>query len=395
MKFQRQLDPVLGVAEWDDFMDGVEVCTFVPGEPRKEVPGAWIQGAAAAADTESFHDCRAMCAMLMLLYTFCRSETPLPQSHTGENAMDPAKHLRKCDVRIELVGGRLSVGWRLKAIKQDPRMQRDSAQGDGDWVWVGEAEGRLSLVFWIQCYFKFFTGARSGDEPFFVHSVEDTTRAYLYQTCMDHCRGLWSKGAGVSMEQAKTCGLHGLRVAGNNGVTRTLGREMARVQGGWVAGGSQGRYDRFDMAEVVQIPNAIVSSWAQRDSADPLLQRVAPPPPPAAPPAARPAPLPMERAIHLLPAHVRNARRASAPSSSGRGAASAPAASTPQPRKRPRPSATLPRPPLPPPAPKAATVAPRRDSTSSLLSLTRPVRQTAVIDRLPAGVPGDWSSGAA
>ena len=171
MKFQRQLDPILGVAEWDDFMGGVEVRTFVPGEPRKEVPGAWVQGAAMVADTDSFQDCRAMCVMLMLLYTFSRSETPLPQSHTGDNAMDPAKHLQKKDVQVATVGGKLSVGWRLKAIKQDPRMQRDSAQGEGDWVWVGEAAGKMSLLFWIQCYFRFFKGSRDGDEPFFVRGV--------------------------------------------------------------------------------------------------------------------------------------------------------------------------------------------------------------------------------
>ena len=59
MRFQRQLDPVYGIMEWSDFMDGVEVLTFVPAEPRKEVPGAWFSGAVAGADRTVFWEVQA------------------------------------------------------------------------------------------------------------------------------------------------------------------------------------------------------------------------------------------------------------------------------------------------------------------------------------------------
>jgi hypothetical protein len=67
MRFQRQLDPIYGIVEWSDFMGGVEVLTFVPAEPRKEVPGEWIRGAVAGADRAVFWEVQAVLLMLILL----------------------------------------------------------------------------------------------------------------------------------------------------------------------------------------------------------------------------------------------------------------------------------------------------------------------------------------
>ena len=64
-------------------MDGVEVLPFVPAEPRKEVPGAWFSGAVAGADRTVFWEVQAVLLMLILLFTFARSESPLAKSHTG------------------------------------------------------------------------------------------------------------------------------------------------------------------------------------------------------------------------------------------------------------------------------------------------------------------------
>ena len=44
MKYQRQLDPVMGVANWADLMQATEVLTFMPAESQKQV-GSWINGA--------------------------------------------------------------------------------------------------------------------------------------------------------------------------------------------------------------------------------------------------------------------------------------------------------------------------------------------------------------
>eukprot|EP00964_Phaeocystis_antarctica_P101158 scaffold66659_cov72-Phaeocystis_antarctica.AAC.2 len=45
LKFQRQLDPIYGVVDWEDFMQGVAVRTWVPAEPRKKAELWWIRGA--------------------------------------------------------------------------------------------------------------------------------------------------------------------------------------------------------------------------------------------------------------------------------------------------------------------------------------------------------------
>ena len=59
MKFQRQLDPVLGVPEWDDYMQGVHVLAWMPSEPRARVPISLIKAALEAVDTTSFHEVQA------------------------------------------------------------------------------------------------------------------------------------------------------------------------------------------------------------------------------------------------------------------------------------------------------------------------------------------------
>eukprot|EP00966_Prymnesium_polylepis_P209350 4849916-Prymnesium_polylepis.1 len=81
--------------------------------------------------------------------------------------------------------------------------------------------------------------------------------------------------------------------------------ELARVQGGWAApgeGSAQTRYDRHDLADVLRIPGAIVSSWAAReagfdfDAVTPL-------------PLAGPALPPIERTVLQVPTAARNIRQ--------------------------------------------------------------------------------------
>ena len=110
MKFQRQVDPAYGIIEWSDFMGGAEVLTFVPSEPRKEVPGSWIVGAAAHADRSVFWEVQAVLLQLILLYTFSRSETPLAQAYTGDGKFDPLKNLQVRDVKVETVAGGVHRG---------------------------------------------------------------------------------------------------------------------------------------------------------------------------------------------------------------------------------------------------------------------------------------------
>ena len=399
MKFQRQQDPAYGLVEWQDFMQGVEVMTFMPAEPRKQVPWEWVIGAAAIVDLTNFREVQAMLLMLMLLFTFARSETPLPSSYSGAGAFDKIKHTQCVDVKLQVHDGVRAVGWRLKAIKQDPRMQRPQAQGEGDWVWVGESDGPLNIVLWLQRFFLLLpAGVRAEKSPFF-RKDQGSEQPLLYRTGLDDVRRLWARVAGVGADLAKTCGLHGLRVLGNNSAVSGKGKEYAVVQGGWAGEGTQGRYDRFRLADILDLPRAMIASWSQSGDAHlgfGGIQGVAPssrqsftPPAPRAPAAPRTAPV--ERAVSIVGAN-RNIRLQSRSTMFP----ASPAARAPAPVVSPMPARAR----VPPPRPARAspTVAPflpplqRRDTSSTNLSLNRPVRSMRPIDRLQAGVSGDWSS---
>ena len=100
LKFQRQLDPIYGVVDWEDFMQGVAVRTWVPAEPRKKVELWWIRGALRRVDRTSFVAVQAAVVMLMLLFTFARSESPLALAFSGENAFNADKQMQVKDVKV-------------------------------------------------------------------------------------------------------------------------------------------------------------------------------------------------------------------------------------------------------------------------------------------------------
>ena len=110
--------------------------TFMPSESRKQVPGSWICGAVDAADRTKFEEVRAILLMWLWLFTFARSESPLPKTRNGKEDFNPEKQLCLGDVRIAKVAGKSTALFRLKGIKQDTLGQRAAAQGEGDWVIV-------------------------------------------------------------------------------------------------------------------------------------------------------------------------------------------------------------------------------------------------------------------
>eukprot|EP00964_Phaeocystis_antarctica_P024483 scaffold13708_cov72-Phaeocystis_antarctica.AAC.1 len=114
LKFQRQLDPIYGVVDWEDFMQGVAVRSG------------------------------------------CRPSL---------NAFNADKQMQVKDVKVVSE----AVHVRLKGIKQDPRMQRPEAAGNEDWIVIGDVPGSdFSIMFWVQLLFSFHQGARDQDAPFFV-----------------------------------------------------------------------------------------------------------------------------------------------------------------------------------------------------------------------------------
>ena len=244
LKFQRQLDPIYGVVDWEDFMQGVAVRTWVQAEPRKKVELWWIRGALRRVDRTSFVAVQAAVVMLMLLFTFARSESPLALAFTGENAFNADKQMQVKDLKV--VSGAVLV--RLKGIKQDPRMQRPEAAGNEDWIVIGDVPGSdFSIMFWVQLLFGFHHGARDQDAPFFVD--RDRRRPYLYSKATVDIRALWA--AVVGQAEANSCGLHGLRVAGYDAARRGPGgEELAVAQGAWrraqlIAGTTDSAMPRF------------------------------------------------------------------------------------------------------------------------------------------------------
>lgn len=271
LKFQRQLDPIYGVVDWEEFMQAVMVRTWVPSEPRKEVPLSLIREALRRVDVSKFHEVQAAHLMLVLLFSFARSETPVAKAYSGEGMFDPNKQLMVEDVRV--VPGALHV--RLKGIKQDPRMQRPEAAGNNDWVVIGDVPGSIfSILLWTGRLFALHGGPRDDKSAFYLD--KSRKRPYIYSSAMVDIRSLWSKVVGAV--QSRECGLHGLRVAGyNNARQGPGGEELAVAHGGWKSTAHR-RYERFGgerSDEVVGLAKAIVDQLVEPGT---QFERVRPPP---------------------------------------------------------------------------------------------------------------------
>ena len=256
MKQSRQLDPAFGLAEWDDWSESVQVEAWVPGEPRRMVPMELISAALQTVDLQSFQDVQAAVLLLMLLFSFARSETPCPKTADG---LDPLQHLLVKDV-VPHASPEFYVAMRLKRIKQDRRMERPEAQGNEDWVKLGDTSDPLfSLRVWFARLFALHGGRRGEDSAFFV----DPRRRggpLTYAQAMAHVRALYAK-ASSPVESAKY-GLHSLRVTGYALSKRGAGEELTVAHGGWRSLAHR-RYDRFAMKEVLALPEAMLAIHAE------------------------------------------------------------------------------------------------------------------------------------
>jgi hypothetical protein len=254
MKFCRQLDPVLGIQEWDDWAQSVQVTAWVQSEPRRMVPIDLVRSALMHVERNyaaSFVSVQAVVIMLLLLFTFARSETPCPESLGG---FDANQHLQVCDVIP--VGDPWRLRVRLKRIKQDQRIERPEARGEGDWVVIGDTpdDAVFSIRVWLRRLFALHGGARGQAQPFFV-SPSNPAQPLTYQAAMRHVRSLWA--AVSDAEEAKRYGLHSLRVTGYTLARRSAGEALAVAQGGWNSDVHQ-RYERFSIQQVVALPGAML-----------------------------------------------------------------------------------------------------------------------------------------
>ena len=256
VKSQRHVDPVLGVFDWDDFMLGVHVKAWQPSEPRKAIPLALLRRAIMAADVNSFQDVQMVLLILILLFTFARSETPCPTTLGG---FDDTQHMSVKDFTVRPFGGVNTAQVRLKRIKQDQRLERPQAAGNQDWSCIGDVVGdpQFSIMVWFARLCHHHDGARDPDSPFFIHSISQREVPLTYGAALRGLRELL--GRVTSAAEAETYGLHGLRVAGWNGARRgPAGEELAVAQGGWRSDACY-RYDRFGADEVRALPTHILT----------------------------------------------------------------------------------------------------------------------------------------
>ena len=108
--------------------------------------------------------------------------THIPRAHTHTHI----SQLIVSDVDIGQVqdesGNTVRGLWvRFKKIKQDQRVERPEARGDGDWAFVGDvADSRYSIIAWFVRLMGFhiavLNARRDPDEPFFLETGDGRRR---------------------------------------------------------------------------------------------------------------------------------------------------------------------------------------------------------------------------
>jgi len=258
-KLQHQADPVFGLMEWEDFCHALKVLTIVAGEPRRRLSVDALRAMLEVCDPDSFEDVNFAVFILLLYFTFSRTETPCPKSWTGQGQFDSAQHWQVCDIRIVKVKGVYLLKVRFKRTKTDNLVERAEAQGDGDWSYVGDVPDSIFSIFaWYRKLMAFYPSGRDEAAPFFL--AKDRTRPYTYRCGQADLKRLLLK-AGLDPEKEGT--LHGARVGGNTETSKNhpRGKVIAQAHGGWKLPESQERYIHFDVVEdVASIPAYIVGA---------------------------------------------------------------------------------------------------------------------------------------
>ena len=270
-------------------MQAVQVLTWVPHEPRRALPLEVIQRILEDTDESSWQDVCFNLFLLILLFTFSRSECPCPKTFNG---FDPEHHWQVRDLQWVCIEGLWCLAVRFKAIKQDPRVVRPEARGDGDWSYVGDVPGSVfSILRWLKAFMSFFADARGPDEPFFLN--KDRTKPYTYGAAMADLR---SRCARVGVD-GSLYGLHGARVTGYNENLGPSGEDVVVAHGGWSDAANASRYRRFSLVrDIIPMASRMLEAFAKR-----MAQGVDPPHEAsgdeAEPPASATAPLVGERPI--------------------------------------------------------------------------------------------------
>ena len=262
MTLQHQADPRVAVPEWRVFMAATKVLTFVPSKPHDRWKVENLEKVLRHLDPAKFADVQLAVLLLILFYTFARSETPLSKTREGRDCYDPEEDLAWADVRLRRDSStrfEQVTEVRFKKVKTDQRMEREEARGEGDWRVVGAVDDPLwDLATWYVLLIKFHGRKRGAAEPFFIdpslapddaspgefwmHRDAMPSEAWLYRDALAAAHAA-QRAAGVP--ESEIASFHGLRVEAWNLSKRGNGEALSGAHGGWTSKSGRRRYDRF------------------------------------------------------------------------------------------------------------------------------------------------------
>ena len=259
-QLQGQADPAFGVVGLDLLLESVKVLTFTIGEPHRQAPADLIGMILDDTDESSFEDVQFNVLLLVLSYTFSRTECPCPKTYDG---FDGSKHWRVRDFDAWTICGIVCLLVRFQAIKQDSRVERPAGRGDGDWSVIGGIPGsNWCIMKWIMILNRMHGVRQNKDGPMFLN--KDRQRPYTYG---NFAREYDSRQRRVGVEESDITHPHGIRVWAYNKVRDLLGRGIAAAHGGWAQpedkpalSTGNTRYDRFPLSLVVRIAPCIAGT---------------------------------------------------------------------------------------------------------------------------------------
>ena len=154
----------MGVLFWPNFMQAIKVLTWVPGEPRRAVPHAVVEAIIDMVEARYLHDFFAVqmvFLILVLYYSFSRTECPCPKSYSGRECYDKDVHWNVCDFDIRIVAGVRALFVRFRA-----RPQAGAAGGAAEHGGLGVPRRRARLqVVARQVVLAAAAVARRGSRP--------------------------------------------------------------------------------------------------------------------------------------------------------------------------------------------------------------------------------------
>ncbi len=254
MELQHQADPLMGVMGIEKFLKAIRTLTWVTREPRRRCSVETVKDIIAYVSTTDFFDTQMVFLILILLFTFSRSECPCPKAKSGRNSYNKEAHWRVEDFDPGTADDKAGIWVRFRVIKQDPRIERPEAQGDGDWSFVADAPGEpYSILHWYRSLMRLMGKRHDREGPMFIES-QGSEQALTYPMALEAFKRL-QRDVGVLEEDL--AGLHGLRVEGYNGTEAAFGEDIAEAHGLWKSR-THKRYKRWMLATIARIPRAIM-----------------------------------------------------------------------------------------------------------------------------------------